>query len=591
MLESVAVYISAVSGIFSLIQLNRELESAISAALLSAQADGRLPTFDVPEIPVSPPKHAGKGDLSYPAMGLARLARRSPLDVAGLIVERLNSLEFIDCVEIAPPGFINFTLADDYLKQQVDVIIAEGADLFQLEIGAGKTAQVEFVSANPSGPITIGHTRGAVVGDAMARLLEAAGYQVQREYYYNNAGNQMMVLGKSLMLRYRQQIGDAVDYPRDYYQGKYLIDIAERLADAHGDALSDKGWAWFKDAAEARMFEWINRSLSAIEIEHDEFFNETSLFENGRIWRTLDAMRENGHIYESTHWDGANAAEIADVKSKGYEPATWFRSSVFGDEKDRVMVKSDGAPTYTLPDIAYHSDKLERGFDVAVNVLGTDHFSQAQVVKFGLQALGMDPAPIHVIFIQMVRAVRWNEALESYEAVKQSKRAGDFDTLDDLVEMTSADAVRFHMLARSPNSQLDFDVDQVVKQSNENPVYYIQNAYVRCAGIFREAQERGFSDDDADLSLLGADELRFVRRALELGNVIEQAARNYEPHKIAFYAHELAAVFHPIYDRVRVLHSEVPLDVAKARLRFYRAAAVVFRRVLRLMGMSAPERM
>ncbi len=572
-------------------QLNQELEKAISAALLSAQADGRLPTFDVPAIPVSPPKRTDQGDLSYPAMGLARLARKSPLDIARLIVDSMNSLDFIDHIDIAPPGFINFTIAADYLKRQVDTIIAEGADFFQLAIGAGKTAQVEFVSANPSGPITIGHTRGAVIGDAMARLLQAAGYQVQREYYYNNAGNQMVILGKSLMLRYLQQIGDDLDYPADYYQGEYLVDVAAQLVDENGDSLRARDWAYFKDAAESQMFQWINRSLASIDIKHDEFFNETSLFECGRIWRTLELMRENGHVYEGTHWEDADAAEIADVTAKGYEPATWFRSSAFGDEKDRVMVKSDGAPTYTLPDIAYHSDKLKRGFDIAVNVLGTDHFSQAQVVKYGLQALGMDPAPIHVIFVQMVRAVRWNQARGEYEAVKQSKRAGDFDTLDDLVEMTSADAVRYHMLARSPNSQLDFDVDQVVKQSNENPVYYIQNAYVRCAGIFREAEERGFSDEAADLGLLGADELRFIRKALELGNVIEQAVLNYEPHKIAFYAHELASVFHPIYDRVRVLHSEAPPDVAKARLRFYRAAAVVFYRVLRLMGMSAPERM
>ena len=203
----------------------------------------------------------------------------------------------------------------------------------------------------------------------------------------------------------------------------------------------------------------------------------------------------------------------------------------------------------------------------------------------------MNPDPIHVIFIQMVRAVRWNEELGEYESVKQSKRSGNFDTLDDLVEMTSADAVRYHMLARSPNSQLDFDVDQVVKQSNENPVYYIQNAYVRCAGILREANERGLSDHDADLSLLGEQELKFIRKALELGNIIEQAIAHYEPHKVAFFAHELASVFHPIYDQVRALHSEVPEDVAKARLRFYRAAGIVFYRVLRLMGMSAPERM
>ena len=572
-------------------QLNQELESAINAALLTAQADGRLPAFDIPAIPVSPPKRADQGDLSYPAMGLARLARKSPLDIARLIVAGLKPLEYIGSIEIAPPGFINFCIADNYLQRQVEAIIAEGEDCFRLELGRGKTAQVEFVSANPSGPITIGHTRGAVVGDAMARLLEAAGFRVQREYYYNNAGNQMVVLGKSLRLRYLQQLGDELDFPADYYQGEYLVDAAAQLAAEHGAALRTQDWGFFKDAAEAQMFRWINRSLASIDIKHDEFFNETSLFESGRIWRTLDGMRDNGHIYESAHWEGADEDEIADVTSKGYEPATWFRSSAFGDEKDRVMVKSDGAPTYTLPDIAYHSDKLERGFDIAVNVLGTDHFSQAQVVKYGLQALGLDPAPIHVIFVQMVRAVRWNEARGEYEAVKQSKRAGDFDTLDDLVEMTSADAVRYHMLARSPNSQLDFDVDQVVKQSNENPVYYIQNAYVRCAGIFREAEERGFNDEGADLNLLGADELRFVRKALELGNVIEQAALNYEPHKIAFYAQELAAVFHPIYDRVRVLHSEVPPDIAKARLRFYRAAAVVFLRVLRLMGMSAPERM
>ena len=574
-----------------MIQLNHELERSIRAALMAAQADGDLPDFAIPNIPVSAPKRAGQGDLSYPAMGLARFARTKPLAIANLIVKRMPALEFVETIEIAPPGFINCTLSDTYLKCQVDAIIAEGENFFRLDIGAGKIAQVEFVSANPSGPITIGHTRNAVVGDAMARLLEAAGYQVQREYYYNNAGNQMIVLGKSLMLRYLQQLGDEIDFPADYYQGKYLIEVAADLAREQGETLRGKDWELFKDIAEARMFAWINRSLASIDIKHDEFFNETSLFDSGQIWQVLGELRENGHIYRAAHWQGADAAEVADVTAKGYEPAAWFRSTAFGDEKDRVMVKSDGTPTYTLPDIAYHRQKLERGFDIAVNVLGTDHFSQAQVVRYGVEALGLDPAPIHVIFLQMVRAVRWNEARGEYEAVKQSKRAGDFDTLDDLVAMTSADAVRYHMLARSPNSQLDFDVDRVVKQSNENPVYYIQNAYVRCAGILREARERGFCDEDADLNLLGDSELKFVRKTLELGNVIEQAVTHYEPHKIAFFAQELATVFHPIYDQVRALHSEVPPDVAKARLRFYRAAGIVFHRLLRLMGMTAPERM
>ncbi len=572
-------------------QLNREFEIAIKKALAGAQNRGDLPVFDIPRIPASPPKRSSQGDLSYPAMALAKAARMSPLEIAKLIAAGLPKLDFVETIEVAPPGFVNCFLSRDYLRRQVDTIIAAGEGFGRLEIGACKTAQVEFVSANPSGPITIGHTRGAVVGDAMARLLEAAGYTVQREYYYNNAGNQMILLGKSLELRYRQQLGESVDLAPDHYHGDYLVEVAAALVAEHGEGLRDKGWETFKQAAESRMFDWIKRSLASIDIKHDAFYNETSLFEDERIWQALAAMRGNGHIYEAAYWEGADAAEIADVKAKDYLPATWFRSTSFGDEKDRVMVKSDGAPTYTLPDIAYHAHKLERGFDIAVNVLGSDHFSQAQVVRCGLMALGLDPTPIHVIFNQMVRAVRWSAELGEYEAVKQSKRAGDFDTLDDLVEMTSADAVRYHMLARSPNSQLDFDVDKVVRQSNENPVYYIQNAYVRCAGIFREAEERGFSDAGADLSELGEDELCFIRKALELGNVIEQAVASFEPHKIAFFAHELAALFHPIYDRVRVLHSEVPAGAAKARLRFYRAAAVVFQRLLRLMGMSAPERM
>ena len=574
-----------------MIQLNRALEGLIEAATLRAQAAGALPNFDIPYIPVSPPKRRDQGDLSYPAMGLAKLARRPPLAIAEAIAARLDAADYVERIQIAPPGFINCFISGDFLRRQVDGIIAEGDRCFQLALGCGKRAQVEFVSANPSGPITIGHTRNAVVGDAMARLLEAAGYQVQREYYYNNAGNQMITLGKSLMLRYRQQLGDDIDFPADHYQGEYLIEIAAKLAAERGSELRGADWQVFRDLAEARMFAWIKRSLSSIDIRHDRFFNETSLFENGQIWRVLEELRQRGHIYESAYWEGARPDEIADADARGFHSATWLRSSAFGDEKDRVMVKSDGVPTYTLPDIAYHSDKLGRGFDVAVNVLGADHFSQAQVVQCGLRALSLDPRPIHVIFIQMVRAVRWNAERGEYESLKQSKRAGRFDTLDDLVGMTSADAVRYHMLARSPNSQLDFDVEQVVKQSNENPVYYIQNAFVRCAGILREASERGLTDDEADLSLLGAEELRFIKKAMELGGVIELAVQQYEPHKIAFYAQELAAVFHPIYDQVRALHSEVPPEVARARLRFYRAAGIVFKRLLRLMGMSAPQRM
>lgn len=564
--------------------LPRELAHSIRIALDAAHQAGEIAEIVSPEIVVSSSKKADQGDYSTPvAMSLAKPMGLAPRKVAEIIVRYLPALDYIERVEIAGPGFINFSLTRKFILEQVDTIIAEGDTLFTLDIGANRRAQVEFVSANPSGPITIGHTRNAVVGDAMARLLEAAGYQVEREYYFNNAGNQMIILGRSLRTRYLQAIGISAEMDEEAYRGEYLVDFAKDLAAEYGDSLKDAEWNIFKDYAEKRMFEWIKRSLSLIDIRHDHFFNENSLFDGGAVWDTLEEMRANGYIYEASEWEGASDEEKA--KAAHLKPAQWFRTSRFGDDKDRVMVKSDGVPTYTLPDIAYHRDKIQRGFDIMVNVLGADHGSQHKVVRYGVEALGLNPQGIHVIIIQMVRTIRDGKEF------KISKRAGIFDTLDDLVEMTSADAVRYHMLARSPNSQLTFDVDEVIKQSNENPVYYIQNAHVRCAGIFREAQARGLDDKNASLDLLGEAELRFVRKVLELGEVIETAVRNYEPHRIAFFAHELASTFHPIYDEVRALHSDVSPEVAKARLRFYRAAQIAFKRVLRLMGMTTPERM
>lgn len=564
--------------------LPRELAHNIGVALEAAQQAGEITKIVSPEIVVSSSKKIGQGDYSSPvAMSLAKPMGMAPRRVAEIIVQHLPVIDYIERVEIAGPGFINFSLTQKFVQQQVDAIIAEGDALFTLDLGAGKRAQVEFVSANPSGPITIGHTRNAVVGDAMARLLEAAGYQVEREYYFNNAGNQMIILGRSLRTRYLQALGIPAELDEEAYRGEYLVDFAKSLAAAHGDSLKDAEWTVFKDYAEKRMFEWIKRSLSAIDIQHDYFFNENSLFDGGAVWDTLEEMRANGYIYEASEWEGASEDEKA--KAAHLKPAQWFRTARFGDDKDRVMVKSDGVPTYTLPDIAYHRDKIKRGFDVMVNVLGADHGSQYKVVRYGVEALGLNPQGIHVIIIQMVRTLRDGKEF------KISKRAGIFDTLDDLVEMTSADAVRYHMLARSPNSQLTFDVDEVIKQSNENPVYYIQNAHVRCAGIFREAEARGLDDADANLDLLGEAELRYIRKVLELSEVIETAVSNYEPHRIAFFAHELASTFHPIYDEVRALHSDVSPELAKARLRFYRAAQVAFKRVLRLMGMTTPERM
>lgn len=564
--------------------LPKQHAQLIEQAIQAAQAAGDLPAFDIPDIVITPAKDKGHGDYASPvALGLAKAAKRKPREIAEAIVKHLPSADFVADVSIAGPGFINFTLSQDYLKQQAEAIIAQGEDYFTLDAGAGKSAQVEYVSANPSGPITIGHTRNAVVGDAMARLLAAAGYDVQREYYFNNAGNQMTILGQSLQARYLQALGDDVEFPEHGYQGDYITEFAQELAQERGEALRNEEWATFKDLAEASMFDWIKRSLALIDVQHDNFFNEDSLFQNGAIWEVMETLQQNGHVYEAKEWEGATEEEKAAAADK--DPAQWFRATTFGDDKDRVLVKSNGVPTYTLPDIAYHRNKIERGFSVMVNVLGADHGQQYKVVQYGVQGLGLDPSGIHVIIIQMVKTMR------NGQEFKISKRKGIFDTLDDLVEMVGADAVRYHMLARSPSSQLLFDVDEVVKQSNDNPVYYIQNAHVRCCGIAREAEARGLSDDGADVNLLGEDELMFIRKALEMGEVIEQSVANYEPHKIAFWAHELASVFHPIYDRVRALHTEVPEDVARARLRFYRAARVVFAQALHLMGMSRPERM
>ncbi len=558
----------------------------VAQAIQAAQADGDLPPFDLPEILIKPPKNPDQGDYASPvALALAKVARQKPLDIANAIVKHLPDAEFVGDVEVAPPGFINFRLDMDWLRGQVDTIIAAGDDFGQLDVGAGKRAQVEFLSANPTGPITIGRSRGAILGDATARLLEAAGYDVQREYYFNNAGVQMHNLGESLRVRYLQALSRSVEQPDEsrFYQGEYLVDFAKELVTEQGDALAESDWSVFKEYAETKMFDWIKSTLDRIQIRHDVFFRENDLLEGGAVWDVLDRLKANDCIYVSPYRE--NESDEVKEQNKDLAPATWFRSSRFGDAEDRVVVKSNGDPTYTLPDIAYHVNKLERGFDLLVNILGRDHFTQAQVVQYGLQALGYDPSKVHVTFMQMVRTVR------DGKEVKMSTRRGVYDTLDELIDMTSPDAVRYFLLQRSPDSDLDFDLDLAVRQSNDNPVYYIQYAHVRCAGIFREAEARGVIPDGADLSLLDDEALDFIRKSLGLLEQIEFAADRLEPHHIAVYALELANAFHPMYDRVRVFGEGIDPELARARLRFYQAAQVVFRCVLEMMGMSAPERM
>jgi len=560
----------------------------IEEAARAAQSAGDLPEFVLPPIEIKPPNRPEMGDYAYAgALAVAKAAAMKPLDIATAIAKHLQTAEFLSSFEVVPPGFINFRLNPDWLRAQIDRVIAEGSRFGTLEIGKGKRAQVEFVSANPTGPLHIGRSRGAIVGDTIARILQAAGYDVEREYYFNNAGNQMHYLGTSMRLRYLEALGEAVEMPaaqdETFYQGQYLVDFARDLVAEVGDSWKGYDWQPFKQYVEKRMFTVIKATLERVNIKHDYFFNENSLYETEAVWQTLAALEAVDAIYASPFRETADEEER--TKKANMPAAKWFRSTRYGDVEDRVVLRGDGSPTYTLPDIAYHLNKLARGFDLLVNILGADHDTEHKVVKYGIKALGGDVSKINVIILQFVRLIRQGKE------VKMSTRRGNYETLDDLIDQTSADAVRYMLLARNANSRLDFDLDLAVAQSSDNPVYYIQYAYVRTLGILREAELRGFSDDGANLGLLGPEELAFVKRCLTLGDEIAVSAATLEPHRIAFYAHELASLFHPMYDRVRVFGEGVEPEFARARLRFYRVAQTVFKRVLDLMGMSTPERM
>ena len=549
--------------------LRHELAQAVAQAIRQAQTAGDLPEFEIPAVEIGRPRDPNHGDYATPvALQLARPARLAPLKIAEAIVRHLPELPFVSDAAVAAPGFINLRLAADWLQQLVNEILAAPEQFGNINLGAGKKAQVECVSANPTGPITLGRTRGGVMGDTLARVMRAAGYEVVLEYYYNDAGRQITMLGESIKIRYQQLLGQPAELSADHYQGDYIIEIAQELLDAHGDALFNEETTYFGDYAKNQIAEKQRQSLAQINIFFDEYYREQSLYESGRVWEALEELQQRGYVYEQ---DGAH----------------WFRTTEFGDDKDRALVKQSGEPTYRLPDIAYHYHKAQRGFDLVVDIFGPDHHAVAPQVLMGVKALGYDPDFVKTVLHQIVSLVRGGEQ------VKMSTRRGEFVTLDELVDEVGADPIRYFMISRSGNSPVDFDLDLAVEHSDKNPVYYIQNAHVRCAGIFRKWAEAGFAPDadaEADLSLLTHEqELAFLRKALELPEEIERIATQLEPHHIAFYAYDLAAVFHATYEHCRVLHSDVPEPLRLARLRFYRAAKALFARLLDLMGMSAPE--
>ncbi|WP_457566147.1 arginine--tRNA ligase [Caldithrix abyssi] len=521
------------------------------------------------EIILERPREEKFGDFaSNLALQLARHLKKNPRQIAEEIKDFIDqNPDYISAVEIAGPGFINFFASNVSLYKQLGEILEKKAAFGKSAYGRGKKANIEFVSANPTGPLTIGHGRGAVLGDTIARLLETIGYQVTREYYFNNAGRQMRILGDSVRLRYRELCGEQIEFPEDYYQGQYIIDIARRIFEEKGDALKDEeDVAFFKDYAEDVIFEDIKKTIKRLGFEFDVFYNEKSLYDEGKIDEVVKQLKEKGLVAER---DGA----------------VWFLTSKLGFEKDRVIIKSTGEPTYRLPDIAYHVEKVKRGFDLIIDIFGADHIATYPDVLAAVKALGYDADKIKVLIHQFVTLY------EGEEKVKMSTRKANFVTLDELMDEVGVDVTRFFFLMRSMNSHLNFDLTLAKKQSDENPVFYIQYAHARICSILKLAESRGIElQASRNFNLLKApEELNLIKHLVQFPQTIETAALSFEPHRMVNYLFDLATLFHKFYTECRVISDDQALT--QARLALIDAVRIVIANGLGVLGISAPEHM
>ncbi|MDJ0753274.1 MAG: arginine--tRNA ligase [Ardenticatenaceae bacterium] len=556
-----------------MLSVRQKLTQHIEKSIRQLQEQGELPAFSLPEIDLERPQREEHGDLAANiALKLAKPAQKAPLEIAWLITQNIELPGEIASVSAAPPGFLNFQLADGYLQKSILSILEEGERFGCLAGENPQKIQVEFVSANPTGPITIGRSRGAVVGDTVARVLEAAGHQVSREYYFNDAGRQIVLLGESVKLRYQQLHGHEAKLSAEHYQGDYIVDLAQEIKNEFKAGWLDAPAAQFGNYAKNRIAQNQKISLKRIGIVHDVYFNEASLFTTGKLDETLNRLRENGFTYQTA--DGAE----------------WLKTSALGDEKDRVIIRSeDQMPTYRLPDIAYHFDKAQRGFDLVIDVFGPDHQAVSEQVKMGLKMLNINPEFVTVLIHHVVTLV------QDGRPVKMSTRAGQFVTLDELVNQVGADAVRYFMLSRSANSPIEFNLNLAVEKSSSNPVFYIQNAHVRGASILRKARAANLMlthTGKADLSLINHPlELLFLKKALELPVLIQRLGQTYEVHQLTTYAKELSTAFHAAYENCRALGDDIPTAVQQARLIFYAAAQQVLANTLKLLGMTPMETM
>ncbi|MCT1404008.1 arginine--tRNA ligase [Paenibacillus sp. LC231] len=541
-------------------------DAAVAAGLVSRE--------ELPGITLEVPKDKSHGDLATNvAMQLTRIAKKNPRQIAEAILEHLDMAKAsIQKAEIAGPGFINFTLDKGYLYPIVALVEEQGDNYGRIATGEGQKVQMEFVSANPTGSLHLGHARGAAVGDALCNVLDFAGYEVTREYYINDAGNQVVNLIKSLEARYLQELGQNAEMPEDGYHGEDIKGFAKELVAEKGDSLlsMDPGEraAFLRQFGLEKELDKIKRDLNRFRVHFDEWFSETSLYENGLVEKSLEELKSKGEAYEK---DGA----------------TWLRTTDYGDDKDRVLVKNDGTYTYLTPDIAYHRNKYERGYDKILNIWGADHHGYIPRMKAAMEALGNDPDKLIVLIAQMV------SLFQDGEKVKMSKRTGKAVTMEDLMDEVGVDAIRYFFTMRSMDSHLDFDMDLAVSTSNENPVFYVQYAHARICSVFRQAEEQGVNLlplSEVNLSVLTTEhEYDILRKIGELPQEVSLAAENYAPHRLIRYVYELASLFHSYYRAERVITEDA--DQTQARLTLLRAVRTVIANVLRLMGVSAPERM
>jgi len=551
-----------------------EIKDMVTTAIKNSVKEGLINIESIPEIEIEEPKEKQHGDLAInTAMVIAKQAKMPPKKIAEIIVSKVDpSNTFIEKIEIAGPGFINFFLKDKFLEETLKLVYERGKDYGRVNIGNGKKVQVEFVSANPTGPMHMGNARGGALGDALAAVLDYAGYDVTREFYINDAGNQIEKFGYSLEARYLQLLGIPAEVPEGGYHGEDIIDRAREFLEIYGDkykdAPSEERRKALVEYGLKKNLEKIKEDLELYGIEYDVWFSEQSLYDSGEVYKVIEELKQKGYTYEK---DGA----------------LWFKMTLFGAEKDDVLVRANGFPTYLASDIAYHKNKfITRGFDWVINVWGADHHGHIAPMKGAMQALGIDPDRLDVVLMQLVKLI------EGGQVVKMSKRTGRMVTLRDLIDEVGKDAARFFFNMRSADSPIDFDLDLAKEQSNENPVFYVQYAHARICSIIRQLEEKVKIEniDEVDLSLLKEEEEKdLIKKLAYFPEEITIAARTLTPHRITRYVLDVASLFHSFYNSHRV--KGVEENLMKARFVLILAVKTVIKNALDILKITAPERM